>query len=180
MLPRRDHGAHDVAAGVALKAITIWQPWASLIMIGAKPYEFRPKSYLRYIGAPKVEERVVIHSAVRAVKKPEIEDLLERLGTNADMTGLEPNLARPLLERVLAAHKCQMLPLGCGLGTAVLGKPRNASTMFGGHVADSDRAGADETAFNWAWPMLQIESFDAPIPMRGAQGFWHWPEGASV
>lgn len=24
-----------------MKALTIWQPWASLIMIGAKPYEFR-------------------------------------------------------------------------------------------------------------------------------------------
>src|SRR5690348_14114849 len=23
------------------KALTIWQPWASLIMMGAKPYEFR-------------------------------------------------------------------------------------------------------------------------------------------
>jgi hypothetical protein len=24
-----------------MKALTIWQPWASLIMIGAKPVEFR-------------------------------------------------------------------------------------------------------------------------------------------
>jgi len=24
-----------------MKALTIWQPWASLIMIGAKPFEFR-------------------------------------------------------------------------------------------------------------------------------------------
>jgi hypothetical protein len=26
-----------------MKALTIWQPWASLIMIGAKPYEFRER-----------------------------------------------------------------------------------------------------------------------------------------
>ena len=26
-----------------MKGLTIWQPWASLIMIGAKPYEFRPE-----------------------------------------------------------------------------------------------------------------------------------------
>jgi hypothetical protein len=24
-----------------MKALTIYQPWASLVMIGAKPYEFR-------------------------------------------------------------------------------------------------------------------------------------------
>jgi hypothetical protein len=24
-----------------MKALTIWQPWATLIMIGAKPHEFR-------------------------------------------------------------------------------------------------------------------------------------------
>ena len=38
-----------------MKALTIWQPWASLIMVGAKPYEFRPKSYLKYVGAPAIE-----------------------------------------------------------------------------------------------------------------------------
>jgi len=30
----------------SIRAITIWQPWASLIIIGAKPYEFRTRSFL--------------------------------------------------------------------------------------------------------------------------------------
>ena len=38
-------------------ALTIWQPWASLIMIGAKPYEFRGKSYLEYRPHPRPGDR---------------------------------------------------------------------------------------------------------------------------
>lgn len=28
-----------------MKALTVWQPWASLIIMGAKPYEFRKWDY---------------------------------------------------------------------------------------------------------------------------------------
>jgi hypothetical protein len=159
-----------------MKAITIWQPWASLIMVGAKPYEFRPKNYLRYVGAPAIGECVVIHAGARTIKGAEIEDLLARLGDEGGSTGLNPDIARLVLERCKAAAKYQALPLGCGLGTAVLGRPLNASRIFRGPIADSDRAAADEDAYNWAWPLEDVKPFDAPIPMRGAQGFWLWPE----
>jgi hypothetical protein len=162
-----------------MKAITIWQPWASLIMVGAKPYEFRPKSFLRYVGAPAIGERVVIHAGTRPVKPSEIEDLLARLDDADHTTGLIPAIARQVLDRCRAAAKYQALPLGCGLGTARLGKPRNAGALFGGAVADSDRAAIDESAYNWAWPLADIHPFEAPIPTRGAQGFWRWPDGAS-
>jgi hypothetical protein len=160
-----------------MKALTIWQPWASLIMVGAKPYEFRPKSYLKYVGAPAIGERIIIHAGARRVRPDEVEDLLRWLGTDADQTGLVAPIARVVLERCRAAAKYQALPLGCGLGSAVLGTPRNASKLFGGKVADSDRQAADEEAYNWAWPLEKIQPFRAPAPMRGAQGFWQWPEG---
>lgn len=159
-----------------MKAITIWQPWASLIMVGAKAYEFRPKSYLAYFGAPKVGDRVVIHAGVRPIKRVEIEDLIERLDAEDDSTGLNAALARQVLLKCRAAAKYQALPLGCGLGTAVLGRPLNAGKIFRGPIADSDRAAEDEDRYNWAWPLADIKPFDAPIPVRGAQGFWNWPE----
>jgi hypothetical protein len=158
-----------------MKAFTIWQPWASLIMVGAKPYEFRPKSYLRYVGAPAIGERIVIHAGVRPVRRAEIEDLLEQLDETVNITGLVPEIARPLLRNVLAAYRCQLLPLGCGLGTAVIGKPRNAGEIFGRGIADSDRQAADHDAYNWAWPLSEISPWDEPIRQPGAQGFWKWP-----
>lgn len=151
-----------------MRALTIWQPWASLIMVLAKPFEFRPKSYLAYGNAPKIGERIVIHAGVRPVKPAEVEDLLKRLGQPGDMTGLNVVLARQLLERVRNAHKYRLLPLGAALGTVKLGKPRNAGAIFSGLVPeDSDRG-----EFNWAWPMEDVKPFAAPIPMRGQQGFW--------
>lgn len=153
-------------------AFTIWQPWASLIMVGAKPFEFRPASYLdrrSYRISPQPDDRVVIHAAARPVQPAEVDDLLRRLDTDEDATGLRAP-ARPLLERVRAAYKCRLLPLGAGLGTAVIGAPRNAGVIFGGLRHDSDRG-----EFNWAWPLTDIRPFDTPIPMRGHQGFWAWP-----
>jgi hypothetical protein len=150
-----------------MKAFTVWQPWASLIMVGAKPFEFRPKSYLRYVNAPAIGERVVIQAGARPVKPAEVEDLLARLGRDDDMTGLVADKARALLERVKAAHKYRLLPLAAALGTVRLGKPRNAGAIFTGLPHDSDRGD-----FNWAWPMEDVRAFDAPIPMKGQQGFF--------
>ncbi len=159
-----------------MKAITIYQPWASLIMVGAKPYEFRPKSYQRYMNAPAIGERIGIHASVRPVKPAEVEDLLRQIrresyggDKHGFLTGLVIEKASELLERVRAAHKYRLLPLGCMLGTAILGKPRNAGAIFAGLPHDSDRGD-----FNWAWPLSSIEPFDAPVPVRGLQGFWNW------
>ena len=55
-----------------MKALTIWQPWASLIMIGAKPYEFRGRSYLAYINHPQPGERMAIHAGARPVRPTEV------------------------------------------------------------------------------------------------------------
>lgn len=160
-----------------MKVITIRQPWASLIMVGAKAYEFRPKSYLRYVGAPAIGERIVIHAGACPIRGVEIEDLLARLDDEANTTALTPAIARQVLERCKAAAKYQALPLGCGLGTAVLGRPLNAGKIFRGPVADSDRQAIDEDAYNWARPLSDIKPFDTPVPARGAQGFWIWPGG---
>jgi hypothetical protein len=156
-----------------LLAITVWQPWASLIMAGAKPYEFRGASYLDhqvYQGLrPSPGDRIVVHAAKRPVRKDEVDDLVQRLGTDADMTGLVVDQARPLLERVRTAYRYQALPLGAGLGTAVIGKPRNAGAIFRALPHDSDRGD-----FNWAWPLSDVQAFAEPIPARGQQGFWKW------
>ena len=159
-----------------MKALTIWQPWASLIIIGAKPYEFRRASYLernRYRGSPDPGERIVIHAGARKIYRPEVENLLEHLGMPTDRTGLIAARARPLLELVLASQT-PVIPLGCGLGTVVLGEPQIASELFRVGIADSDRG-----TFNWAWPMTKIEQWHEPVTVAGRPGFWQWPFSAA-
>src|SRR4051812_4622894 len=65
--PRAARGGHH-----NMMALTIWQPWASLIMAGAKPNEWRFWSLPpKYIG-----QQIVIHAGARRVVLSEIEDLI--------------------------------------------------------------------------------------------------------
>lgn len=153
-----------------MKALTIWQPWASLIIAGAKPYEFR--SWL----APRsiVEKRIVIHAGSRAMRQDEVDDLIARLRDPALAwsTALVPDIALPFL---LANYRPDALPLGAGLGTALVGVAREgahiAAEMGGNHTNDSDR----DLHSNFGWPLSDIEAWPEPIMMRGAQGLWNWP-----
>lgn len=186
-----------------MKALTIWQPWASLIMVGAKPYEFRPWDY-RVRESGLVGQRIVIHAGARLARLDEVEDII-----GDGRGGVDTDIADPLLQRLAAALRQekadmvhyraalaafrahnrriakhgpfvgdpepveptkpngQTLPLACGLGTAILKMPRKCTALFGG--------GADIDPDMWAWPLVDIQPFEHPIPMRGAQGFWVWP-----
>ena len=53
-----------------MKALTIWQPWASLIMVDAMPYEFRGRIYLAYVNHQQAGERSAIHAGARSTRNP--------------------------------------------------------------------------------------------------------------
>lgn len=155
-----------------MKALTIWQPWASLVMIGAKPYEFRRWDY-RERERSLEGQRIVIHAGARPVHPNEIHDLIQRCSEYRGVgSGLRGEIALPLLTRIRDAHRCRgVVELSAGLGTAILGQPRRCTDLFRGKVADSDRI----DHHMWAWPLTDIQPFDVPIAAKGAQGFWNWP-----
>lgn len=149
-----------------MKAITIWQPWASLIMAGFKPYEFRGWP------APKalVGQRIVIHAGSRRVVVREVDTLIAEIdeGQWIGLVGGKPLC--DLLER--CRHEPRTLPLAAGLGTAVLGTPRLACDLWPERFkADSDRVEHS----NWAWPLADVQHFTPIVPTLGRQGFWQWP-----
>lgn len=161
-----------------MKALTIWQPWASLIMIGAKPYEWRRWR----CPASLIGQRIVIHAGSRKVNRDELYDLiyscrleLRQLAEGkrvTDPTAMNVEKALHYLERVWAG--AEKPTIAAGLGTAVLGEPKIASEL--GFPCDSIRV-EDQ---NWGWPMLDIEPFSEPLAMRGAQGFWIWPNASDA
>ena len=168
-----------------MKALTIYQPWASLIMAGAKPYEFRGWNPRHRGGAyaALIGRRIVIHASTRKIDRAEVDGLIAALRVGGDLaaeTCLHPGKALPVLEEAAKITFNCSLPFGVGLGTATLGEPRNgldiAAEMGVSWANDSDR---DDQA-NWGWPMLDIEPWPEPIPMRGAQGFWNWSTPAAV
>lgn len=169
-----------------MKALTIWQPWATLIMIGAKPYEFRSWKPPRSL----IGERLAIHAGARPVRASEVRALVMALRGDPRMSNpcLHGNLALPVLERVLSAlgkspdslfgtTEQLTLPLSAVLGTAIVGEPKRGDECareFGqGAGNDSDREGT----FNWGWPLERIEHFSPPVEQCGAQGLWDFRGG---
>lgn len=150
-----------------MKALTIWQPWASLIAAGAKPYEWRGWcAPLSIVG-----QRIAIHAGARPVQKPEIAQLLHQIWTNPVESSLIVKIALPLLDRWHTSPGA--LPLSTVLCTAVLGTPITAATWAEQHATDGfDSNRIDHS--KWAWPLTDLETLDPFEPATGKQGFWEW------
>lgn len=151
-----------------MKALTIWQCWASLIAIGAKPYEFRSKPAPRSIRG----ERIAIHAGARHVNKAEVRALLIQLrGSKPWVSGLIAEKAIPFLEHVLQAPGSA--PLASVIATAIVADCVRADTIlgeFGAPANDSDRA----EHFNWAWKLTDVQPVEPIAPAKGMLGLWDW------
>lgn len=151
-----------------MKALTIWQPWASLVIVGAKPYEFRRWPAPQFVRG----QRIAIHAGARPIRIEEVSDILDRIADGE--SALKEDLAKPMLERIAALPKRQAktaLTLSAVLGTAFMGQPIRATELFAGKI-DSDRI----DHHIWAWPLDDIRQFEEPVPCNGAQGFWNFPD----
>lgn len=159
-----------------MKALTIWQPWATLIMVGAKPYEFRNHKP----PAALVGQRIVIHAGIQKVRPAAIAELHKRLVLGGHNTGLVVEHAckvtQPLSQRMARDGTLDLealdrvLPRSAALGTAVLGEPVPTLTVFPFGI-NLDGTGVTPA---WAWPLTEIKRFRPARPARGAQGFWTW------
>jgi hypothetical protein len=169
-------GRASLGLPTGTKALTVWQPWASLIVMGAKPHEFRrwkftDKPHL----ARLVGQRVVVHAGSRPPRLSEIDDVLQRIDDGE--SGLNDERALPLLNELRRYVECKdreailrLTPLAAAVGSAALGEPRSVIELFKDTIADSERL--DEHVYGW--PMNDPVQFAQPLPAAGAQGFWNW------
>ena len=127
-----------------MRAITLWQPWASLIAYGIKTRETRSWRF----PVRMLSERIAIHAAKRPYD-------------------LEGGFNLPLLLPAEAFDEHGTLPRGAVVATARLAgfMPTTAVT--------ADPYG-DYTPGRWAWLLEDIERVDPPVAARGYQGFWTW------
>lgn len=140
-----------------MKAITLWQPWATLIVLGLKQYETRSWS-TSYRGD------LVIHAASRVPRPEEISTWIA--GTLGRFNYL------PL----------SRLPLGVGLCVVRLVDVVPTKTVL--ELAKTDkRIAVDEIEFGdyssgrFAWKLADVRPFPEPIKARGYQLLWDWKEG---
>jgi hypothetical protein len=156
------------ASLVMMRALTIYQPWASLIIAGVKPYEFRDHDrwVRRHVG-----ERVVIHAGLALIKS-------ERWRETRRYPELTTAPGDPERARALLARPLRSFLRGVGLGTVEIGEPVRC-TRLPELVAIAEQLGFEISPSKWAWPLLDPRPFDVPVPCRGGRGFWSWPLGSA-
>lgn len=172
-----------------MKALTIYQPWASLIIGGFKAFEFRPWMP----PAMLIGEDVVIHAGKKELE-PSTVAALRRLVASPNWwkTGIRsvrgpghvPGqsaalnwLDLVLLELNEKPHGLR-LPTGVGLGTVRFGDPTKSNVIIAGRVGAQISCGTEPVNANYAWPVTRVTRWPDPVPMKGAQRFWEWPDSA--
>lgn len=137
---------------MTLPAISLWQPWASLLFTDppAKIHETRhwPAPF-RLLGA-----RIAIHAAMR-------------------LPQVEPELAELCADRFGADWR-RTLPRGAIVGTAILTRctrmgPRHDQAQ---PASPADRLCGDWTDDRWAWRLTDRKPLASPIVMPGRQGWF--------
>jgi hypothetical protein len=163
-----------------MKALTIWQPWATLIAIGAKPYEFRRwRPYRSLIGT-----RIAIHASARAIRMSEVFTLYNDLRTPQQLSaclhaGRAIEYIWPLVKAFAEGNPAaidQIAPRSRILCTAIVGPPKRGDLCALEFGIEAPRKDADrDEDFNWGWPMLEIRP-TPPIPLRSKQGLFDIPD----
>lgn len=134
-----------------MKALTLWQPWASLIAWGEKQYETR--SWKTDYRGP-----LAIHASNN-------EDGWEVVMVNS--------FYRDALARASVQH-FDNLPLGVVLCVVDL-VDVEPTEEIGRWLSASEEAFGDYSTGRYAWKLENVRVLAKPILARGSQGLWDWP-----
>lgn len=144
-----------------MKVISIWQPYASLLIHGFKTIETR---------GWKAPERLI--GTEICIASTKIITVDQRFAFN------RPEFQRFYRETGLVA--LDDLPCGCVLGTVLL----HSSEVIDEDIIDDITE--EEYEFGWftpgryAWRVRNPKPFKVPVPARGKQGIWDWNPNISL
>lgn len=136
-----------------MKIISIWQPWASLVVQGHKFFETRSWAAPRSL----IGQRIGI-AATKSIKPEQIAAYNdEEFQQFYSETGL-PELSD--------------LPRGAILGTALLHSCELMTEEFMDDVTDEEKAFGVWSSGRYAWRLREPVCFETPVIAKGAQGVW--------
>lgn len=156
-----------------MKILTLWQPWASAIAVGAKRIETRSWS-TNYRGP------IAIHAA----KRKNIGELIH-FGSCWNWCGaLGRDFGSPTLD--------ETLPFGAIVAVAdlvdcrpsddfrqgELDAPRTPDREYADHYAWTERQMGDFALGRYGWVLENVRAITPAIPWVGGQGLRDLPEGA--
>lgn len=149
-----------------MMAITLWQPWATLVAIGAKKWETRS-------WATKYTGPLAIHAAACAPKVPDGDDLFDEWLLWERFHAV----LRGAGYRCPGAHRTDGAPLPRGVVVAVVNmvqcRPVDAVRDT---IGVFERTFGNYTDGRWAWQLEDVRQVVPPIPYRGRQQLWRLPD----
>jgi hypothetical protein len=136
-----------------MKAISLIQPYATLIMLGYKQYETRS-------WATKHRGLLGIHASAG---KP---------AWAREVAATDPEISTILEQHNL---KFDDLPRGQLLGTCVVDSMHKMDETWDLVLSDTEIACGDYSNGRYAWALSHVWVFPKPIPCRGALSLWEVP-----
>ena len=152
-----------------MKALTLWQPWASLVACGAKRVETRSWT-TKYRGP------IAIHAAAGG---PPFKDLgasrwRREFSVAAHVVAgieLRPGRRSPKLEWSRFGY---VLPAGAVLATAELYQVQEIDPTWINELSDEERIFGNYETGRFAWFLQNVRPFRRPIPAKGNRLIWNW------
>ena len=142
------------------KVITLWEPYASLVVIGAKQFETRT-------WTTKHRGTLLIHAAARIP-----EDCLELACTEPFASALAKAGLRVSPDPTLTSGYKHNFRAGYILGRVQLERIEKVERVRQG-ISPEELAFGDYSNGRYAWELENPEVFAEPIPMRGRQAIWN-------
>lgn len=163
-----------------MKALTLTQPWATLVAIGAKKIETRGWS-TSYRGP------LAIHAAKRI--PPEFKKLCGAVPPEPFASALKGITWRMVETSEWTMHQglSHNLHLGCVVAICELVHVRQIDSLFNFPTCDGiwyhqrhwrldeqERAFGDYTVGRYVWLLDNIQPLANPVSAKGALGLWDW------
>lgn len=130
-----------------IKALSLYEPWASLMSMGKKKFETRS-------WGTKYRGLVVICSS----KTLEVD---------------WRNLPFIAAMREAGIENPNKLPLGCALAVGELVGSWKAETVYP-HIDEAERLFGNYADGRFAFEFKNVKRFVKPLPVRGQLGLWDW------
>ncbi len=142
-----------------MKVITLWQPWASLVVLGHKKIETRPRN-------TSIRGPVLIHAAKKQITPDGIKlwnKYIEELEANDGYILPHGDIVGKV--EIVETFKFKE-PLPCAY----------SPSMYGPHwdLTDKELAFGDFTPGRYGWLLDKPVAFKNPIPANGSQGWWNY------
>lgn len=138
-----------------MRAITLWQPWSTLIARGLKKYETRSWK-TRYRG------QLLIHAADRKVDRQGLINFLQDMGNDSDL----------IIDLVDLFIDFMEFPRGCIVATANLVDCRRITTDWAAQQTKLELAVGGWEPGRYAWKLEKISKLHKPLVCKGRQGLW--------